>query len=99
MIKNYSLRTLVFILPLTIVLKFSLLAFNCIINLDSSYLSSFLKGLGWNVLNIRSALVLRKRIQSMRKLRDEQIMKYMVPYSFRVRAALKDQLRHTTGER
>jgi GT2 family glycosyltransferase len=98
MIKNYSLRTLMFVLPLTIVLKFSLLAVDCIVNLDSSYFSSFLKALGWNVLNLRSALVLRIRIQSKRKLRDEEIMKYMNPYSFRVRAALKGHWRRRKGE-
>jgi len=96
LIKNYSVSTLIFVLPLTIVLKFSLLTFNCIVNLDSSYLSSFVKALGWNVLNLRSALILRERIQSKRKLRDTEIMKYMIPYSFGIRAALKDRSRHRT---
>ncbi len=98
MIKNYSLRTLIFVLPLTIVLKFSLLAVDCIVNLDSSYLFSFLKSLGWNVLNLRSALVLRMRIQSKRKLRDEEIIKHMSPYSFRARTALKNHWRRRKGE-
>jgi GT2 family glycosyltransferase len=89
MIKNYSLRTLVFILPLTIVLRFSVSTFNWIVNYDSSYLVSFLRALCWNVLNLRSALVLRKSIQSKRKLRDHEIMRHMIPYSFRIRSALK----------
>jgi GT2 family glycosyltransferase len=98
MIKNYSLRTLIFALPLTIVLKFSLLAVDCIVNLDPSYFLSFLKALGWNVLNLRSGLVLRMRIQSKRRLRDEEIMKYMNPYSFSVRAALKDHWKRRKSE-
>ncbi|MGZ4863601.1 MAG: glycosyltransferase family 2 protein [Halobacteriota archaeon] len=98
MIKNYSLRTLIFILPLTIVLKSSLLAVDCIVNLDPSYLLSFLKGLGWNVLNLQSALVLRMRIQAKRKLRDEEIMTFMNPYSFRVQTALKHHWNRRKGE-
>jgi GT2 family glycosyltransferase len=95
MIKNYSLRTLVFVLPLTIVLRFSLLMFDCIVNYDSSYLVSFLRALYWNVLNLRNALVLRERAQSKRKLRDHEIIRYMTPYSFGVRSALKRQWRRT----
>jgi GT2 family glycosyltransferase len=98
MIKNYSLATLIFVLPLTIVLKFSLLVVDCIVNLDPSYLLSFLKALVWNVLNLQSALVLRMRIQSKRKLHDEEIMNYMNPYSFRVHTALKHHWKRRKGE-
>ncbi len=98
MIKNYSLKTLVFVLPLTIVLKGSLLTYDWIVNYDSSYLFSFLRALSWNLLNLRSALILRERIQSKRKLPDHEIMKYMIPYSFGVRSALKDQRRRKKSE-
>jgi len=93
MIKNYSLRTIVFLLPLAIVLRFLLLALDWVLNYDSSSMFSFLRGLCWNVLNLRSALILRRRIQSKRKLRDHEIMTYMIPYSFGVCSAVKDQWR------
>ena len=89
MIKNYSLLTLVFVLPLFIALSSFMSLANCILYSDLSYLSGFVRGLLWNVVNLNSALVRRRSIQLQRTLCDKEIMNHMVPYSLQLRAVLE----------
>jgi GT2 family glycosyltransferase len=89
MIKNYSLLTLVFVLPLFIALSSFMSLANCILYSDLSYLSGFVRGLLWNVANLNSALVRRRSIQVQRTLCDKEIMNHMASYSLQIRAVLE----------
>ncbi len=88
LIKNYALVSLFFVLPLTIVLKSAALAAGCIINIDLHYIVSFVKALGWNTLQLRNTLALRRELQSKRKVSDNDIVKHMIPFSLNPRAEL-----------
>ncbi|MDD1720433.1 MAG: glycosyltransferase family 2 protein [Euryarchaeota archaeon] len=93
LIKNYSLSTLVFVLPFTLVLKGVVLSLSALFNLDIRELSNYLKALLWNVLNLRTTLTMRHRIQSQRKVGDKDVMHSMVPYSLGARLVIKQLLR------
>jgi len=90
MIKNYSTRTLVFVLPLTIVLTLSRSIIASIINLNLSEPYGFLKALVWNILHLTSTLTRRRCIQSKRKISDREVWSQILPYSLSVRSRLKE---------
>jgi GT2 family glycosyltransferase len=94
LIKNYSLRTLFFVLPFTILLKSAVLAVECVINIDLRYVSSFLRALAWNIQHLRSTLIERKKLQSQRKISDSEIMTHMIVFSLQPRAEIKERLGH-----
>jgi GT2 family glycosyltransferase len=94
LIKNYALISLFFVLPLTIVLKSAALAAECIIGIDLRYVASFVKALAWNTLQLRNTLALRRRLQSKRKVSDNDIVKHMIPFSFNPHAELLERWRH-----
>ena len=93
LIKNYAPRTLFFVLPLTVVLKSAVLPVQCAVNLDLRYLASFLKAVAWNVHQLRNSLALRRRLQSQRKVPDDEIKRYMTSFSFKPRRKLLQQWR------
>lgn len=88
LIKNYALISLFFALPLTIVLKSAALIADCVISVDLHYIASFVKALGWNTLQLRNTLALRRRLQSKRKVSDNDIVKHMIPFSLNPRVEL-----------
>jgi GT2 family glycosyltransferase len=88
LIKNYALTSLFFVLPFTIVLKSATLIADCVISVDLHYIVSFVKALGWNTLQLRNTLALRRRLQSKRKVSDNDIVKYMNPFSLNPRVEL-----------
>jgi GT2 family glycosyltransferase len=93
LIKNYALRTLFFVLPLTVVLKSAVLPAQCALSLDLGYLTSFVKALAWNIHQLRTTLSMRKSLQSQRKVSDNEIMRYMISFSFKPRAKRLQQWR------
>jgi hypothetical protein len=86
LIKNYALRTLFFVLPLTVVLKSAALPVQCAISFDLRYALSFLKAFTWNTLRLRNTLSMRKRLQSQRKVADKEIVRHMTAFSLKPRA-------------
>ncbi len=92
LIKNYSLSRLVFVLPFTLVLKGTAVWLSALLSFDYRELNNYLKALLWNVLNLRTTLIMRRRIQSQRNVGDTDVMRSMIPYSLNVRSAVK-QLR------
>jgi len=90
MIKNYSTRTIVFVLPLTIVLTLSRSIIASIVSLNLREPYGFLKALVWNSVHLRSTLARRRCIQSKRKVSDREIWSHILPFSFSVRSRLKE---------
>jgi hypothetical protein len=91
MIKNYELRTLVFVLPFTAALKLAILAVESIIGLDYRHPCSFFKALLWNAQHFRSTLTARRGIQSKRKVPDSEIISRMIPFSFKASLKLMER--------
>jgi GT2 family glycosyltransferase len=89
MIKNYSTLSLVFVLPLTIVLTLSRSIIASIVSLNLSEPYGFLKALVWNAVHLRSTLTRRRCIQSKRKVSDREIWSQILPYPLNVRSRLK----------
>jgi GT2 family glycosyltransferase len=90
MLKNYSTRTIVFVLPLTIVLTLSRSIIASIVSLNLNEPYGFLKALVWNIVHLRSTLTRRRCIQSKRKVSDREIWSQILPYSFSIRSRLKE---------
>ena len=82
LIKNYSLKTLVMLMPRFIVLKILkalwLIKNGETLNEKTAVIESFL----WNMKNLRGTLEKRKKIQLERKITDEQLMEKMYKGSF-----------------
>ncbi len=70
-IKNYGLTNLARYLPLAF-----LISMGDIILFKESRIAK-IKAWGWNIANLKDTLKERKRIQSTRKIKDEEILKYM----------------------
>jgi hypothetical protein len=83
LIKNYGLIRLFFVLPLTVVLKSVAAPVQCAITLELRYLLSFLKAVAWNTLQLRNTLSMRERLQSRRKVSDNEIVRHMNSFSFK----------------
>ena len=77
-IKNYSFRNLIWILPVAILLEFLLCLWLSFSRKNIKYFFLSLPVLFWNIINIKDTLKRREKIQSIRKCSDEKIMQYMV---------------------
>lgn len=81
LVKNYSYRSLLKRLPLTIVL----IQLRAIIlsskNRTPNYLKALVRGLLWNIRYLKGTLRERFKIQQMREVNDCAIEKYMLSYS------------------
>jgi GT2 family glycosyltransferase len=86
MIKNYSFLTLIFTLPITVLLQLSMSLVSCVLYSNIGYINSFLKALLWNIMHFRNTLFVRKDIQSKRKLSDKSVMKHMLHCSLEARS-------------
>lgn len=81
LLKNYSTKNIVKRSPLVlslIVLSAFLLSF---LKKDIGFVYKVVEGVLWNLKNLRRTINLRKLIQSSRKVNDEEIEKYMLPFS------------------
>jgi GT2 family glycosyltransferase len=86
LVKNYSYRSLLKRLPLTVVL-IQLRAIILILkNRTPDYLKASIRGLLWNIRYLSSTLRERFKIQKMREVNDCSIEKYMLPYSIELRS-------------
>jgi len=89
LIKNYSTKNIVWILPITILLEFFLSSLVSIYRRNFKYFYSFLKALVWNIKNLEDTLKKRDFVQSKRKIDDEQILKHMERSSLELRFLLR----------
>jgi GT2 family glycosyltransferase len=83
LLKNYSLKTLIFILPKYLMiktLKFMWLFLRGKRNEKLAIPKAFI----WNIVNLRESLKRRKKVQSARKVPDQEIQKRMLKKSFEI---------------
>lgn len=77
MIKNYNFKNIIKFLPFVLIIDF----IKCIILLirgRSIFLKLFLKALLWNIIHISNSFACRKKIQTMREVTDETILRNMI---------------------
>jgi GT2 family glycosyltransferase len=87
--KNYSFKTLAETLPTAMCLDLVWSIAYSVKDKDLTYITSFVKALAWNIINVRSALELRHYVQSHRQIDDSQIMNYMVHNSLQLDVLLR----------
>lgn len=82
MIKNYSFKNLLIYLPFTFIIQ---LVTSSLLSLrwkSSKYFINYFKGLTWNLIHIKQTINDRITIQSIRKIDDKEVMRYMKHFSF-----------------
>jgi GT2 family glycosyltransferase len=80
LIKCYSINNLLKYLPLTIALHITYAIFHLLSKLNLDILRAVCSAFVWNISNIRNTLAERHRIQKMRNVEDDTIIKtYMMP--------------------
>ena len=75
LVKNYSRATLVKIVPLYLCLIFAETMF--FMSIGSSVSLGYIRAILWNMRNLKETLCLRYKVQRIRKVSDEEIMKKM----------------------
>ncbi|VVB94965.1 Glycosyltransferase AglE [uncultured archaeon] len=83
-IKNYSMRNIIWILPIVILLEFFVSIIISFHRKDIKYFYSFLKGFVWNLNNLGNTLEKRALVQSNKKVDDEYVIKYMKKQSLEI---------------
>ncbi len=81
LLKNYSYKNLFKRLLMVVALIQMRALLLAVVNKNPNYLTVGLKGLIWNGRMLGSTLKERYKVQSMRLLDDEEIEKFMLPYS------------------
>ncbi len=81
LLKNYSCYNLLKRLPVVFLIVNLRALFLSFRNKNSLYITEFLKGILWNLKVLKGTLQLRQKIQTMRKVSDKQIEKYLITYS------------------
>lgn len=83
MLKNYGLRTLVWVLPLDIALALVRLVYLVVTRrLDAAF--DLLAAWGWNLAHLPGTLSRRVRAQSVRRVPDKQLRRFMESAGFRL---------------
>ncbi len=90
LIKYYSMKNLIFYLPLKLAFEFVLSFGGMFVNRDSSNLKSFIKAFIWNIKHLNNTNNKRKEIQSKRKVKDSEILKFMEKESLKIRNLQKN---------
>ena len=75
-IKNAECKTLLWMLPIHVIICLSLAGYFFIIRSDGA--KSVIKALWWNITHIAKTMSLRKKIQASRKMTDNQIFKIVM---------------------
>ncbi|MPW38615.1 glycosyltransferase [Thermococcus sp. 101 C5] len=89
LMKNYSIKYLIWVLPIAILLEFLMSTLVSIYRKDFRYFYSFLKALVWNIKIFGNTLKMRRFVQSKRKVEDKHILRYMEHNSIECRFLLK----------
>lgn len=79
--KNYSKKNSFYRIPLIISLIFINAIFYELSRKPKGYINKFVRALLWNLINLRSTLDEHRKVQSTRKIMDEQIDKYLLKKS------------------
>lgn len=78
LLKNYTLKNLIWILPLALLLETFHSVSDALYQRDYRYLLAFFRAILWDIKNIRNTWEYRQNIQIRRKIGDREIMKYML---------------------
>ena len=81
LLKNYNVNSLLKYFPQTMALIIFRGVLSCLVNRNVYYLSALVKGFLWNIKNLRGTFLKRLEIQQLRKVTDENILAFMLPYS------------------
>lgn len=73
LLQNYSLATLLKLIPILLFIEIAMLGYSLI----SGWFLYKLQSYGWVIINLPSIIKIRFRTQSMRKIEDREVMKYM----------------------
>ncbi|MGB9936893.1 MAG: glycosyltransferase family 2 protein [Methanobacterium sp.] len=90
LIKYYSTKNLIFYLPLKLAIEFILSFSGIFVNRDSSNFKNFIKAVIWNIKHLSDTTNKRKEIQSKRKVKDGEILKFMEKGSLKIRNLQKN---------
>uniref|UniRef100_A0A7C3RX71 Glycosyltransferase family 2 protein n=1 Tax=Dictyoglomus thermophilum TaxID=14 RepID=A0A7C3RX71_DICTH len=77
LIKNYSLINIIMFLSLNVLIKFLTVSFKTASSFNSGYFKSYIRALVWNIREFRDTIRQRVVIQSKRKVREREIIRYM----------------------
>jgi GT2 family glycosyltransferase len=88
-LKNYSLLSIILIIPVNVLLKFITVVAKTIYFLNIGYLKSFLKAIRWNIREFPNTLKLRCLAQSTKRATDREIIKYMEHVPLWIKAFLE----------
>lgn len=97
LLKNYATSSLLKYFPQTVTLIVLRGLLSGLVNRNVCYISALIKGLLWNIKNLRDTLSKRLETQRLRKVPEEDILAYMLPYSLEI-AYFKRLLVHALGE-
>ncbi|HPA07588.1 MAG TPA: glycosyltransferase family 2 protein [Methanoregulaceae archaeon] len=89
LIKNYTLKNLLWILPLTILFEITHSMADAFFQRNYHYFLAFCRAILWDIKNIKNTLEYRKNIQMKRKVRDQEIMRYMLFHSIELDMVIK----------
>lgn len=89
LMKNYSIYNLLKRFPLAIIMEFSTAIWYSMDYKNLQYLQMYLSGIYWNIQNFQDTLNQRRFIQSTRKVKDNEIEKYMLDYSLELRSIFR----------
>lgn len=84
LLKNYSVFTLCWISPLYLILLIGEMFFYLIFLRRIDMFFSIIKAVFWNIVNFKSTLNLRRKVQNSRKVSDKEILKNMFKKSLKI---------------
>jgi GT2 family glycosyltransferase len=84
LLKNYSMNSLLRYFPQAVTLIALRGFLSALVNRNVYYLSAFIKGIFWNLKNLKSTLLKRNTTQQLRKVEDKEILENMIPYSLEI---------------
>lgn len=73
LIKNYSFKYLIWFLPQALIINFVRAVLVLLRRGDSSSILAFFAAIGWNIVNLKSSILERSKIQKNRKFSDKYI--------------------------
>lgn len=96
LLKNYATSSLLKYFLQTVILIVLRGLLSGLVNRNVSYISALTKGFLWNIKNLKNTLSKRLETQQHRRVPDEDILAYMLPYSLEIEY-LKRLLVHTSA--
>jgi GT2 family glycosyltransferase len=81
LLKNYSLKSLLKLLPAFLALELAESIFILFKTRDAHFIIAYIKAALWNIMNLKDTIIARSRIQSSRVIDDDEVMRRMMKTS------------------